>query len=58
MMFKSVLNLAYLTALGQISRERLKRGSRNFARLPRTVSLTNLQKMTSLAASRQLQIEI
>ena len=43
-------------ALGRISPEWFKRGTRNFTHLTGTVSPTNLLDMTSLHASSQLQL--
>ena len=43
------------TTLGRISGERFKGGPRTFTHLSRTVRLTNLSDMTSLAASGRLQ---
>ena len=42
------------TALGWISGEQFKRGSRNFTHFSGTASLTNLPDMTSVAASGRL----
>ena len=43
------------TALGGISRERFKRGSRNLTRLSRTTAPINLPQMTSLAVFGRLK---
>ena len=43
------------TDLGHISRERFKRGSRNFKHLSETISTTNMSYITSPAAPCRLQ---
>ena len=44
-----------LAASGGISREQFEQGSRHFTHLLRTIDLTNLPDMTSLASSGRLQ---
>ena len=52
---KKRLKMPHPTASGQISGERFKRVSRNFANLSGTASRRNLSDMTSLAVSDRVQ---